>query len=90
MAGERGIGILINRTFGSHFVLQSRGVSHADEALLGNDVKRPYSTNISATWGITYCPWCGYSLTKLMDEHPDDFDRLAHSHQLLLPSDWQA
>jgi hypothetical protein len=85
--GDRGIGVFVARTpVGSHFVLQSRGVSSEDERLIRTDLPIPYAVNISARWGIAYCPWCGYSLKKLMDEHPDDFEALANAHKALLPS----
>ena len=84
-AGQRGISVLIERLGTTmHFVLQSRGVAHVDEGAIPFGAKLTYTVNVSASWGILFCPWCGRDLMQLIEDNPAEVEQLAVAHQPLL------
>ena len=83
-AGERGISVLVaGSPVGLYLVMQARGVSSDDEETF-KTATPSVVTLVSATQAISYCPWCGMSLSQLLNFHPDDFAELAVVHRALL------
>ena len=81
-AGERGLAVLVRRDDGTpiHLCLQSRGVAFVDEGLLTGHTARPCDINISAATGLGYCPWCGRTVSELIDAHPARYAALVEPH----------
>jgi len=85
-AGERGLAVLVRGntdTVPAYLCLQSRGVAFVDEGLMLGDRERPSSVNLSATTGVTYCPWCGRIVSELIDAHPAQYAALVERHKRL-------
>jgi len=82
-AGQRGLGILIERTgTGFAFLLQSRGIAHEDESKVGPTAGAPdMLINIACQTGMAYCPWCGRRLEDLAVSAPVGFVALARKHE---------
>ena len=71
-AGERGIGVLVDRLADGNpaFIVQSRSVDADDEG--PKDHPRPLT--LVAELHIQFCPWCG---RRLRDAYQDAVDLMA-------------
>lgn len=65
------------------FVLQSRGIAHADERKI-KPIPIDIDINVSSEVGLRYCPFCGCQLDPLLQRSPQAFEKLADEHEALL------
>jgi hypothetical protein len=80
-AGRRGCAVLVVwKTGGLRFLIQSRGVAYKDESL-AYSVARGFVINKSSTVNIRYCPFCGRRLSDLVDASAAEFAKLANAHR---------
>lgn len=72
-AGERGIGLLIERSTDGRavFLLQYRSIDPGKEALVSSQTP----VTLSGQVGITFCPWCGQNLENWYGEFVDTLVR---------------
>jgi hypothetical protein len=68
-AGERGIGVLVDRQVGgaSTFTIQSRSVDLGDEG----PIDHPRPITLVTEVQIQFCPWCG---RRLADVYRDEVE----------------
>lgn len=61
--------------------LQARGIDYSNEHLVADDPNpRDRIWRISLSTGLTYCPFCGTEVRRLVRASPDHFRELAARH----------
>jgi hypothetical protein len=82
MAGEAGLAALAWNN-GTEVVLrlQARGIAYSKEHLVAEDPDpRDRIWRVSVSTGLTYCPFCGADVRRLVQRSPRHFFELAVSH----------
>ena len=87
-AGHRGLSIIPAKGAERHyFVLQSRGCDYADIQQLRdlprspmNDVSHAPLINLISEIGISFCPWCGSNLRRVIDAEIDAVQDMAKGY----------
>jgi hypothetical protein len=81
-AGERGLSVIVvARSDGLGFSLQSRGVSAVDISAIG---VAPVDLNVASEYGIQFCPFCGFELDLLARRNLEEVRSLEEKHRRLM------
>lgn len=81
-AGEAGLSALAWDN-GSEIVLrlQARGIAHSQEHVVADEPDpRDRIWRVSMSTGLTFCPFCGAKVRRLVRASPEHFRKLAESH----------